>query len=88
MPCATQSEGKSDRPKQLPQSVEQYARFRADASGHNPRSMTDVIVGVLGEYLGSDTGFATWTRENPNPDSSESPFSLKSESRLTQSDGA
>ena len=78
---------KVDLPEALNQDVEQYGRYYAKASGRKPRSITDVIVGVLKEYLGSDQGFAAWKRANPYLDSSESPFSIKTEPRASSADG-
>jgi hypothetical protein len=75
-------------PEPLHQDLELYARYFAQASGRQARSMTDVIVGVLGEYLGTDQGFVAWKRSNPNPDSAESPFSTRAESRISSSDEA
>ena len=76
-----------DLPEPLHQDVEYYARYFASVAGRKPRSMTDVIVGVLGEYLATDAGFSGWKRTHPMPDASDSPFSMKTETRSTVADG-
>ena len=74
---------KLDVPEPLLLELEAYARYFAAATGRKPRSMNDVILGVVGDYVRGDPEFVRWQRENPQLDSTESPFSAKAEPRAS-----
>jgi len=69
---------KLDVPEPLLLEIEGYARYFAAETGRKPRSMNDVILGILEDYMHGDAGFARWKRENPNSGASASPFASKS----------
>ena len=72
-----------DVPERLLLELEGYARYFAAATGRKPRSMTDVILGIVEDYVRGDPEFARWQRENPHANTLESPFSAKVDSRAS-----
>jgi hypothetical protein len=77
-----------DLPERVQHDLETYARYFASAAGRKPRSMTDVILGILEEFLRTDDGFLAWKHEHPEIDVSDSPFTIRADSRITGSDAA
>ena len=68
-----------DMPEPLLLEIEAYARYFAAATGRKPRSMNDVILGIVEDYVRGDPDFARWQRENPHTNALESPFSAKAD---------
>lgn len=74
-----------DVPEPLLLELEAYARYFAAATGRKPRSMNDVILGIVEDYVHGDSVFARWQRENPHTNTLESPFSAKTDPRASAS---
>ena len=72
-----------DVPEPLLLELEAYARYFAAATGRKPRSMNDVILGIVEDYVRGDPDFARWQRENPHTITLESPFSAKADPRAS-----
>lgn len=60
--------------------LECYARYWTNETGRKPRSLNDVIVAILTEYLASDTAFQTWRRDRAGTAVDDHPFSQRLES--------
>jgi len=74
---------KLDVPEPLLLDLEAYARYFAAETGRKARSMNDVILGIVGDYVRGDPEFVRWQRENPLAINAESPFSAKAEPRVS-----